>query len=230
MSVVQSENFDAEFAAAQERIGGARPSPADDAARLEQWKREEYHGWLRWRTCRGGMDWSKPLWIVLLTAGFAGLCYYGYSSGRLFVTAGGVVAWFTLVNLSLLTYFGPLMPPPKTVPGPFEPGRRVRAQIGIYPPGYEWRKRPRVWVRMAAAEGQAFVLELTFAKLPEELQTLMKRQEFWRIQRADAPATSAVVETLPISREQINAGEHPVKIVAWSWDEQKLETFDRKKT
>src|SRR5207302_1779780 len=114
----------------------------------------EWHGWARWTMSGGGFDWSKLLWIFLLTAGFAGLCYYGYSTNRLFVTAGGVVLWFTLVNLSLLVYFGPLMPPPRVVPGPFETGKNVRAKIGIYPPGYEWRKLPRVWVRMEANEGE----------------------------------------------------------------------------
>src|SRR5256885_1627972 len=125
MAVFQSDGFDAAFAVADEKIRGQRPGQESERARIELWRREEWHGWARWKMCRNGFDWSKPAWIFLLTAGFAGLCYYGYATGRLFITAGGVVVWFTLVNLALLAYFGPLMPPPRTVPGPFESGKKV---------------------------------------------------------------------------------------------------------
>jgi hypothetical protein len=228
MSVIESDNFAIEFPAAAQRTSGQQPTASDDAARLEQWRRDEWHGWFRWRVCRSGFDWSKPVWILLLAAGFAGLIYYGYATNKLFVTAGGVVLWFTIVNLAFFTYFGLQLPgPPRTVPGPFPPGQKLRAQMGLYPAGYERRKLARVWLRIDSDAGKPWLLELPFPALPAELQALLLRQQAWRIQRADAPLTDTVVETLPVTREQINAGAHPVRVIAWHWDEQKLRPFGR---
>ena len=231
MATVESPQFAAEFSAAAQFVAGQAPSPADDAARLQQWQREEWHGWFRWHISRRGFDWSKPVWIFLLAAGFGGLIYYGYAYNRLFVTAGGIVLWFTLVNLAFLSYFGLVPPgsPPRTVPGPFEPGQKVRAEMGLYPAGYERRRLARVWLRIQAPSGPPWLLELACPELPPELQALLERQKAWRIQRGDAPKTQAVIRTLPVTREQINAGVHPVEVVAWSWHEEKLEGFGRSK-
>jgi len=226
--IIQSSDFDPLYSRAREHIPGPRTGPAEDAARVEQWRRQEWHAYFRWKLCGGKRDYSKLIWIALLIAGFAGLIAYGMFTQRWFVTAGGIVVWFTLVNLAFLTYFGPQVPPPRAVPGPFEATQLVRAKIGIYPAGYEWRKLPRVWVRMASPDGPPHVLALVFDELPRDLYELMKKQETWRIQRADAPLTDAVVETLAVSREGIDSGAHPVKIVAWRWNEQALEPFDRK--
>ena len=228
MASWQSENFTTAWNAAAENFGGPRPPEPSAAPRLAQWRREEWHNWFRWRVCRGGFDWSKPVWIVALAGGFGALIAYGLLTGRLFVTAGGIVAWFTAVNLAFFSYFGLTLPgPPRAVPGPFEPGQPVRASIGIYPAGYERRKRARVWARVPSADGPPWVFELPFESLPGDLAKLMERQATWRIQRADAPATQAVLETLLVARAEIDAGAHPVRITAWSWDEQALTPFGR---
>ena len=230
MPILQSDSFDATYAAARDQLSGPRTTPRDDLARIEQWRREEWHGWFRWRVCRKSFDWSKPVWIGLLVAGFAALILYGLKTDRLYVTAGGIVVWFTAVNLAFFTYFGLILPgPPRAVPGPFQPGEKVKAAIGIYPAGYERRKLARVWVRVNSDGGEPHVFELPFAELPAALFALMKKQETWRIQRADAPRTDAVIETLTATREQIDAGAHPIRVIAWKWDTQALETFDRKK-
>lgn len=202
-----------------------------NAARQELWRRQEWHGWFRWRMCRKGFDWSKPLWLGLLIGGFAALSWYGYATGRLFVTAGGVVFWFTLINLGGFTYFGLTLPgPPLAIPGPFAPGNKLRARIGIYPAGYERRKLARVWVRIGSGQENCRLFELPFENLPVELAQLMKDQETWRIQRGDAPSTEAIVETLTVTRDQIDSGEPPLRVIAFKWNDQILEPFGRPKT
>ena len=230
MSILQSDNFDASWGQAAESVSGTMPEPANEEARLRLWRRQEWHGWFRWRLCRKGFDWSKPLWMGLLVIGFTALALYGYWTGRLFVTAGGVVFWFTLVNLSGFTYFGLILPgPPLPIPGPFDAGQQVRAKIAIYPPGYDRRKLARIWARLNSATGEPHVLELPVETLPDDLHRLMKAQEFWRIQRADAPATDAVVETVSVTRAQIDEGALPLRVIAWRWDDQILETFGWKR-
>jgi len=228
MAVFQNDTFTQQQSQSRQSVAGPRAGDSEIAARIAQWKRDEWHAWFRWKVCGQRSDYSKPVWIGLLILGFAGLIAYGSVTSRWFITAGGIVAWFTLINLAFLTYFGPQVPPPRAVPGPYEAGVSVRATIGLYPAGYDWRKLPRVWVRMPSTEGPPHLLALTFHALPEELAALLKKQQTWRIQRADAPATQAVIETLPVSRAQIDSGAHPVKIVAWRWDEHSLEPFDRK--
>jgi hypothetical protein len=228
MSFISSQNFDRENAAALESLPGAAPKAGDLETRIEQWRREEWHNWFRWRVCRKGFDWSKPVWLLLLAGGFAALIYYGITTGKLFITAGGIVAWFTIVNLGFFTYFGLTLPgPPRPVPGPFQPGMKIRATLGLYPPGYERRKLARAWLRFKSVDSTPLMLELAFPELPEELKNLIAMQSMWRIQRGDAPATEAVLETLDVSREEINRGVHPVRIVAWRWDDQLLIPFNR---
>jgi hypothetical protein len=218
---MQSPEFSYFAANASERLDGPRPGPPEELARVRLWREQEWHAWFRWRLCgRGGagIDWSKPIWLGLLTLGFAALVFYGWATGRWFVTAGGVVAWFTVVNLAFFTYFGLQLPgPPAPVPGPFAGGVSVKATMTLYPPGYNRRKLARIRLRIEAANGEPFPIELAVRELPADLQDLLKRQEQTRIQRGDAPATEAIVETLPITREQIDAGEAPVRIVAWLW-------------
>jgi len=226
MPILQSDNFEAISASAEQRLFALQKGTADEAARVEQWRREEWHNWFRWRLCRKGFDWSKPLWIGLLAAGFISFWLYGSQTGRLYVTAAGVVAWFTLVNLGFFTYFGLTLPgPPRAVPGPFAAGQRVRAVIGIYPAGYERRKLARVLIRVPAADGEHWLIELAFPDLPDDLRNLVLAQSTHRMQRGDAPATSAVIEALPVTRAEIDSGKHPVKVVAWYWNDQSLETF-----
>lgn len=228
MPILQSESFSEIAASAEDILLGPLLGPEHSAARLELWRRQEWHNWFRWRVCARGRDWSKPVWIALLAGGFAALIAYGFKTDRLYVTAGGCVLWFALVNLGFFAYFGLTLPgPPLPVPGPFPAGLRVRAAMGLYPPGYERRKLARVHLRVPAPQGAAWRMELAFAQLPADLAGLLKRQETWRIQRADAPLTQAVIETLPVTREQIDAGAQPVRIVAWQWDEQALDPFRR---
>ena len=222
--------FERAWVLAQDTLAGERPGHSEDDARIVQWRREEWHCWFRWRVCRKGFDWSKPASIGLLTLGFAALVYYGFATGRMFVTAGGVVAWFTVVNLGFFTYIGLTLPnPPLAVPGPFQPGLRIRAKMGLHPPGYERRKLARVWIRIPAAAGERpdWLFELAYSVLPEDFKELLKRQETWRIQHGNAPATDVVIETLPVTREQIDTGSHPLKIIAWKWDEQSMQAFKR---
>jgi hypothetical protein len=195
-------------------------------ARIRLWKQQEWHGWFRWWLCGRGVDWSKPIWIALLLLGFGSLAFYGYVTSRWFVTAGGVVAWFTLVNLSFFTYFGLSLPgPPRAIPGPFPPGRRVKATMALYPAGYERRKLPRVLLRIPQEKGDAAVIELAVPNLDAELAELLAKQSMTRMQRGDAPATDAIVETVAVSREQIDAGELPLRVLAWRWDETSTRTF-----
>jgi hypothetical protein len=229
MALLQSKNFDSIFRDAVESLNGPALPPDAEEARIALWRRDEWHNWFRWRVCRKGFDWSKPVWIGLLVIGFAALIIYGLTSGKLFITAGGVVLWFTIVNLGFFTYFGLILPgPPKPVPGPYESGLKLRATIGIYPPGYETRKLARIWVRIKNSTGEFWRIELVFAQLPEDLAQLMSKQQMWRMQRGDAPATQAIIETLSVSRAEIDAGVHPLKVIAWRWDEQSLEPFNRK--
>lgn len=190
------------------------------------WQRQEWHGWFRWWLCGRGVDWSKPIWIGLLLLGFISLAMYGYATGRWFVTAGGVVAWFTLINLSFFTYFGLSLPgPPRAIPGPFPEQQRVKAILALYPAGYERRKLPRLLLRISQPSGGAAVVELPVARLEPELATLLERQAQTRIQRGDAPATDAIVETLRVTREEIDAGAAPLRVLAWRWDETSIRTF-----
>ena len=139
------------------------------------------------------------------------------------------MAWFTIVNLSFFTYFGLTLPgPPLALPKPAQPNETFRAEMGIYPAGYERRKRPRVWIRVPAIDGAPHRFELAPGSLPEHLQKLMSAQTTWRMQRGDAPLTSAVVETDVFTRREIDSGEMPIKVVAWKWDPTGLVGFDRR--
>src|SRR5262245_40140216 len=124
------KTFDSEWSAAAERMAAFRTHAAEAECRIELWKQYEYHNWLRWRICRKGFDWSKPGVILLLAVGFALLVLYGVNTGRWFVTAGGIVAWFTVVNLSFFTYFGLTLPgPPLPLPKPEKPFVKFRAEM-----------------------------------------------------------------------------------------------------
>ena len=216
---MQSSDFQTLESSAADKLDEPRPGPAEAAARIELWRKQEWHGWFRWWLCARGFDWSKPIWIALLTLGFGSLVLYGATTGRWFVTAGGVVAWFTIVNLAFFTYFGLSLPgPPPPIPGPFAPGLLVKATLQLYPAGYNRRKLARMRFRVEAANGEALLIELTEASLSSELRELIKAQERTRIYRSDAPPTEAIIETLSVTREQIDAGEPPVKLSAWKWD------------
>jgi len=222
-------SFEKLWSEAAEKLHATRPGPAEELARIALWRQQEWHNWFRWRICRKGFDWSKPGVILLLALGFGALVAYGFRTGAWYVTAGGVVAWLTVVNLSSFVYFGLTLPgPPRTVPAPLKSGEKLRAEMGLYPPGYERRKLARVWLRMQADDGgSAHRFELAFAKLPNDLEKLLAAQTTWRMQRGDAPLTQAVVETLAESRAEIDAGTRPVKIVAWRWEEKGLAGFER---
>ena len=244
MAIFKNNYYEQTIAMTGEFLKGKPLGYSEDAARISQWRDSEWHDWLRWRICRKGFDWSKPIWIGALVTGFLFFIFYGASTGKWFVTAGGVVVWFTAINLGFFTYFGLTLPgPPRTIPGPFPSNLLVRARMGIYPAGYERRKLARIWLRIPV-EGDAsstsalpnllgekdarfWLFELPFKALPEDLWQLMKKQERRRIQGGAAPATDAIVETLPVTRGQIDAGMHPVRVVAWKWDEAALEYFDR---
>jgi hypothetical protein len=222
--------FDMLWGESTERMKAFPAQPAEQDVRAELWKRQEFHNWLRWRICRHGYDWSKPGVIVLLAAGFAVLVLYGWGTGNWYVTAGGVVAWFTVVNLSFFTYFGLTLPgPPTALPKPANPFISYRAEMGVYPAGYERNKLPRVWVRVKADNGPAHRFELAGNKLPKGVAFLVTAQQTWRMQRGDAPLTLAIVETETATRREIDEGSAPIKIVAWKWDENELMGFDRKK-
>ncbi len=218
--LIQSPNYEEAARGVATTLSALDTSPAERAARIELWRKQEWHGWFRWWLCARGTDWSKPIWIGLLVIGFSGLVLYGMWTGRWFVTAGGVVAWFTVVNLSFFTYFGLSLPgPPPAVPGPFTPAQRVLATMQLYPAGYNRRKLPRVRLVVPSNSGAEIVMELAVAKLDSELHALMEQQQQMRIQSGDAPVTQVVLETLPISRAEIDGGAAPVRVVAWSWDE-----------
>lgn len=222
--------YDAEWAGAGDWMEAFRAHPPEEETRIELWRRQEYHNWLRWRICRSGFDWSKPGVILLLAVGFAALVIYGSRTGNWFVTAGGIVAWFTLVNLSFFTYFGLTLPgPPLALPKPAKPNQKFRAEMGLYPAGYERRKLARVWIRVQANEGGAHRFEMAMETLPENLQKLLSAQQTWRMQRGDAPLTLAVVETETFTRKEIDEGALPLRIVAWKWNEKGLVGFDRAK-
>ena len=227
MAVIQASDFPQLYAVASPALPGPRTTALDDAARIELWKAQEWHGWNRWRICRRDrIDYSKPVNIGLLVAGFGLFIGYGVLTGKMFVTAGGVVFWFAAVNLFFFTYFGLSLPgPPRAIPGPFTPGTRFRAIIGLYPAGYERRKLARLWIKLPSDHGEPWLIELPIEKYPPDLHSLMERQATWRIQRADAPATEAVIETRPVTREQIDAGEPPLKVLTWRWDETALTGF-----
>ena len=227
-----AQAFDALWSAAGERMEAFRVQPAEDETRIELWKKQEFHNWLRWRICRKGFDWSKPGVILLNAAGFLALVLYGFRSGNFYITAGGIVAWFTLVNLSFFTYFGLTLPgPPVPLAFPAHvletPELRYRSEMGLYPAGYERRKLARVWLRLRDKDGGTLRFEMAFGELPAELRTLVKAQSMWRMQRGDAPLTRAVVKPSGASREQIDAGAKPLDVVAFHWDEQALVGFER---
>ena len=176
-----------------------------------------------------GFDWSKLIWLGALGGGFAALIAYGIFTSHWEITAGGIVAWLTVINLGFFVYMG-LRPrrPPLPVPGPFEPGRRVRAKLGLYPPAYDGRKLARIWLRVSGETGSELLFELTCPTgLPQEFEELVKRQYQFRVQRGDAPALKAVCETLAVSREAVDNGAHPLKPVAWQWDEKSTVLFGR---
>lgn len=221
--------FEALWAQAAARLSGpALPSDAQER-RLALWRAQEWHDWFRWRLCLKDRDWSKPIWFTVLAGGLGGLVLYGLANGRWDVAAGGIVAWFTVVNLGFFAYLGlRTRRPPLPLPGPFAPGLRVQARMGVYPPGYDGRTLARVWLRLPASEATSpeWLCELSFAAgLPETLAQIARAQETFRMQRGDAPDMRAVVETVALLRDQIDAGCHPVKPLAWSWDQTSTETF-----
>lgn len=231
-----SSDFAARFEAADPFLGGPIPGDAEREARLALWNKQEWHDWFRWRFAKSGFD--RPVWLIVLAGGMAGLIAFGLSTSRWEITAGGVVAWFTLVNLGFFSYLGLRPPvPPRPVPGPFLPGRPVRAILGLYPAGYDRRPLARIWLRIPRAPDMAndeddsapeWLLELAVAEgLPPEFAELTEKQKTFRIQRADAPAMTAVCEVVKLSRTQIDAGELPLRIVAWNWDEQSTKIFGR---
>lgn len=220
--------FEALWSQAAARLSGPALPPDAAERRLALWRAQEWHDWFRWRLCLKDRDWSKPIWFAVLAGGLAGLVLYGVATGQWFVTAGGIVAWFTVVNLGFFVYLGlRTRRPPLPQPGPFEPGLRVQARMGVYPPGYDGRALARVWIKLAEESGsKEWLCELTFADgLPEALGRAVKAQETFRMQRGDAPALRAVVETTALTRAQIDAGGHPVKPLAWAWDQTSAETF-----
>ncbi|MEI6232395.1 MAG: hypothetical protein WCT04_05050 [Planctomycetota bacterium] len=222
--------FDAMWAGAGERMDAFRAQEAEQETRIELWRAQEYHNWLRWRICRKGFDWSKPGVIGLLALGFGALIVYGMQTSNWFVTAGGIVVWFTAVNLSFFTYFGLTLPgPPLALPKPVRPNEKYRAEMGVYPAGYERRKFSRVWIRVQSTDGEPHRFELALHTLPGHIQKLVAAQTTWRMQRGDAPLTLAVFETETFTRREIDAGEIPIKVVAWKWNPTGLIGFDRKK-
>ena len=229
MTYPDEKNFEALWVAAADHCAAQLPAAPEQIQRIALWRSQEFHNWLRWRMCRMGFDWSKPGVLVLNAAGFAALVAYGFKSGNFHITAGGIVAWFTLVNLSFFTYFGLTLPgPPQALPEiRAEKGARFRAELGLYPAGYERRKLARVRLRIKRADGSTLRFELAFAKLPAHLQSLVEQQSQWRMQRADAPLTRAIVQSTGAARAQINAGDLPFEIVAFSWDEKSLQIFER---
>lgn len=223
MAALKSPNYDELFAKAADILSGPRPGTAETEARLRLWKNQEWHNWFRWRVCARGFDWSKPVWIGLLLLGFVGLIAYGLGTGKWFVTAGGIVLWFTVVNLAFFTYFGLSLPgPPRSTPGPFEPGRLLRAELGLYPAGYERRKFARMLLRVKAPEPPDWLIELAQPALEPELHAVLLGQSLARMHAGDAPTIDAIIETLPVSRAEIDAGAFPVRVVAWNWDDQKI--------
>ncbi|MCW8132904.1 MAG: hypothetical protein KIS92_21330 [Planctomycetota bacterium] len=222
----------APWANALERLPGP-PLPPDAAEkRIALWRAQEWHDWFRWRLCLKGFDWSRPIWFVVLAGGLGALIAYGAATGKLFVTAGGIVVWFTVVNLGFFAYLGlRTRRPPTPLPGPFAPGLRVIARMGVYPAGYDGRTRARVWLKIPAepsgsASANEWLVELAFPDgLPEDLAQAMRKQETFRMQRGDAPAMRALCETLAVTREAIDAGAHPLKALAWTWDEKSPEPF-----
>jgi hypothetical protein len=232
MTHPDEEKFQQLWRDAGDALEALRPEKDAREARIELWKRQEFHNWLRWRICRAGTDWSKPGVILLLALGFAGLVFYGTNSGSWYVTAGGIVMWFTLVNLAFFTYFGLTLPgPPLALPQPAKPWQAYRAEMGLYPPGYERRKLARIWIRVQATEGAAHRFELAMEKgqMPDDLAKLLEAQRTWRMQRGDAPLTQAIVETQSATRKEINAGKNQLKIVAWKWVEEGLKGFGRER-
>lgn len=221
----------APWANARELLAGP-PLPASAAeTRIALWRAQEWHDWFRWRLCLKGFDWSRPIWFVVLAGGLGSLIAYGALTGKLFITAGGIVAWFTVVNLGFLSYLGlRTRRPPMPIPGPFAPGQRVLARMGVYPAGYDGRKLARVWLKVPAETGadrpSEWLVELAFPQgLPEDLAATMRSQETFRMQRADAPAMRAVCETQDVTRAAIDAGAHPLKVLAWTWDAKSSEAF-----
>jgi hypothetical protein len=221
--------FDGAWQAAAVACTAPPPDAHSQALRIELWRKQEFHNWLRWRICRKGFDWSKPLVLGMLALGFGLLVAYGALYDRWYLTAGGIVAWFTVVNLSFFTYFGLTLPgPPRALPGPVEPPGRYRAEVGLYPSGYERRRRPRVCLRMNSTDGATLRFELAFAALEPALAQLLQNQTLWRMQRGDAPLTQAVVEFARTTRAELDAGLISARLVAWKWDSQALVPFGSK--
>lgn len=228
MTQPNEHHFESLWLEAANTLEAVRPGPAEESARLRLWRQQEWHNWFRWRVCRKGWDWSKPGVILLLAAGFGWLVNYGLQTGRWYNTAGGIVLWFTVVNLSFFIYFGLTLPgPPLPLPAPLHAGRKVRAEMGLYPPGYERRKLARVWLRIHAPEGAAHRFEITYGKLPEDLAHLLIKQTRSRMHGGDAPLTRVVVETLHVDRVQIDRGTSPLAILGWQWKENEKAKFDR---
>ncbi|MCZ7649412.1 MAG: hypothetical protein M5U26_29835 [Planctomycetota bacterium] len=231
--MLDNTSFEARWARAAEALDGPEPGADAARARLDLWRRQEWHDWFRWRLCARGFDWSKPLWFAVLAGGLFGLVYYGALSGRWEVTAGGVVAWFTLVNLGFFVYLGlRTRQPPPPHPGPFAPGVEVRAEAALYPAGYDGRTLPRLLLRVPRRGAESpWLLELPFSSaqpLPLEFAELIARQATFRMQRGDAPKLRAVCQAATaLTRAEIDAGAHPLMVVAWVWDEQRVETFGR---
>ena len=216
--------FETLWLEASKTLDATRPEAADEELRMLLWRKQEWHNWFRWWVCRKGRDWSKPAVILLLAGGFAALVYYGIQTRHWYATAGGIVAWFTVVNLSFFIYFGLTLPgPPLPWPHPPQAAKKVRAEFGLYPAGYERRKLARVWLRIKAVEGPAHRFELTFNELPSDLAQLLTKQTQYRMHHGDAPLTHAVLET--VSESDITKA--PFKILAWQWQEKSPVPFDR---
>ena len=110
--------------------------------------------------------------------------------------------------------------------------------MGLYPPGYDGRKLARIWLRIPMPTGgevqgpgstaSVWLIELAIPEgLSAELGALIKRQETFRMQRGDAPAVAAVCEVREVTRAEIEAGAHPLRVLAWHWEEASVESFGR---
>lgn len=226
-------DFAALHAGAAEALDGPELDAAARAARVALWRAQEWHGWFRWAAAARGFDWSKLVWFLVLAGGLGALVWYGIATDAWHVTAGGIVAWFTVVNLGFFSYLGLHPPrPPLPIPGPFAAGRKVRARMALYPAGYDGRKLPRLWLKVAragTADGKAlWLFELPVAGgLDPRWAELLARQTTFRMQRGDAPAMRAVCETRNVTRAQVDGGAHPLQVLAWEWDAASTEVFGR---
>ncbi|MBE7465325.1 MAG: hypothetical protein HS116_17750 [Planctomycetes bacterium] len=232
--MLESPDFQAAWDRAAPALRGPETPPEAFHQRLKLWRSQEYHDWFRWWLAGRGFDWSRVLWFGVLSAGVLYLVYYGYATQRWEVTAGGGVAWFTLVNLGFFIWLGlRTRRPPLPIPGPFEPAQTVRAEAALYPPGYDGRRLARLFLRVPRENAaEAWLLELTWPPenpLPAAFTQLIAAQERTRIYAGDAPKFSAVCVTQSVTRAGVDQGAHPLQAIAWKWDPQSRELFGRPK-